>query len=196
MKMVRTRVRWCWRQTYVATAEADHARTSESQPHATPRSSAPSSTPRWREPGTGERLQQHQPGPSPHRSVDTFEEIRLLGNCAEKPLDPLRRRRLLRVGVSLDLVVDGSHWVDELLAPADGSQTEPAAFYAEGGEELDEITPSPSTSPATRDSRSGVGAQDPPRHGCPWSGSRPLDVDVLKLVLPDGSRHGVRHLCG
>jgi hypothetical protein len=129
----------------------------------------------------GQRSQTSNRVLQPHRLVDTFRELRLLGNCAE---EPLTRFDVVgsEVGVSLDLVVDGLQGSTNL-ALADGSDTQPVAWYAEGGEEPDEITSI--TVNLTEDGHSRTVVDATP-DGLVLERIQPLTL-TYELVLPDGA---------
>ena len=128
----------------------------------------------------GQRSQTSNRVLQPHRLVDTFSELRLLGNCAE---EPLTRFAVVgsEVGVSIDLAVDGLQGSTNL-ALADGSDTPSVAWYTEGGGEPAEITSITVTLTEDGHSRTVVNATS---DGLVLQRIQPLTL-TYELVLPGG----------
>ena len=129
----------------------------------------------------GQRSQTSNRVLQPHRLVDTFREVRLLGNCAEEPLTRFDVEGS-EVGVSIGLAVDGLEGSTNL-ALADGSDTQPVAWYAEGGDEPTDITSITVT--LTEDGHSRTSVEATP-NGLILERIQPLTL-TYDLVLPGGA---------
>ena len=129
----------------------------------------------------GQRSQTSNRVLQPHRLVDTFREFRLLENCAA---EPLTRFDVVgsEVGVSIELAVGGLNGSTNL-ALADGTDTQPVAWYAEGGEEPAEVTSITATLTEDGHSRTVVDATP---DGLILERIQPLTL-TYELVLPGGA---------
>lgn len=129
----------------------------------------------------GQRSQTTNRVLQPHRLVDTFRELRVLGSCTA---GPLTRFDVVgsEVGVSIELAVPGLVGSTNL-ALADGSDTQAVEWYAEGGEEPAAITSLTVTLTENGRSRSLVEATP---DGLILERTQPLSL-VYELVLPGGA---------